>query len=154
EVADHGRAEVVEVQGQFVRLAAPVRHPASAAAPSAVSRLSVRRSSRNSHSRPTLPATAWLRANGRELSGALRALRTPTAPAGASTPASGSAASRRHVARDRPAAARHPAHVPCARPVTAFVEPSLKGAAPGSRYQFERLGYFCVDKDTTPQKPV
>jgi len=25
------------------------------------------------------------------------------------------------------------------------VEPSLKGAAPGSRYQFERLGYFCVD---------
>jgi glutaminyl-tRNA synthetase len=26
-----------------------------------------------------------------------------------------------------------------------FVEPSLKGAAPGSRYQFERKGYFCVD---------
>ena len=26
-----------------------------------------------------------------------------------------------------------------------FVEPSLAGAAPGSRYQFERLGYFCVD---------
>jgi len=25
------------------------------------------------------------------------------------------------------------------------VEPSLKAAAPGSRYQFERLGYFCVD---------
>ena len=25
------------------------------------------------------------------------------------------------------------------------VEPSLKGAAPGSRYQFERQGYFCVD---------
>ena len=25
------------------------------------------------------------------------------------------------------------------------VEPSLKGAAPESRYQFERLGYFCVD---------
>ncbi len=25
------------------------------------------------------------------------------------------------------------------------VEPSLKGAIPGSRYQFERLGYFCVD---------
>ncbi len=25
------------------------------------------------------------------------------------------------------------------------VEPSLKGATPGSRYQFERLGYFCVD---------
>ena len=25
------------------------------------------------------------------------------------------------------------------------VEPSLAGAAPGNRYQFERLGYFCVD---------
>jgi glutaminyl-tRNA synthetase len=25
------------------------------------------------------------------------------------------------------------------------VEPSLAGAAPGSRYQFERRGYFCVD---------
>ncbi len=25
------------------------------------------------------------------------------------------------------------------------VEPSLAGAAPGSRYQFERQGYFCVD---------
>ncbi len=35
-----------------------------------------------------------------------------------------------------------------------FVEPSLKGAAPGSRFQFERLGYFCVDPDSTPQTPV
>ncbi len=26
-----------------------------------------------------------------------------------------------------------------------YVEPSLEGAKPGSRYQFERLGYFCVD---------
>lgn len=25
------------------------------------------------------------------------------------------------------------------------VEPGLKGALPGTRYQFERLGYFCVD---------
>ncbi|MBC8460598.1 MAG: glutamine--tRNA ligase, partial [Deltaproteobacteria bacterium] len=25
------------------------------------------------------------------------------------------------------------------------VEPSLAGALPGNRYQFERLGYFCVD---------
>ncbi|MGD9105517.1 MAG: glutamine--tRNA ligase/YqeY domain fusion protein [Desulfobacterales bacterium] len=33
-----------------------------------------------------------------------------------------------------------------------FVEPSLAGAAPGSRYQFERLGYFCVDsKDSSDQ---
>ena len=36
-----------------------------------------------------------------------------------------------------------------------YVEPSLKVAAPGSRYQFERLGYFCVDTgDSTPEKPV
>jgi glutaminyl-tRNA synthetase len=27
------------------------------------------------------------------------------------------------------------------------VEPSLKGAIPGSRYQFERQGYFCVDSE-------
>jgi glutaminyl-tRNA synthetase len=31
------------------------------------------------------------------------------------------------------------------------LEPSLAGAPPGSRYQFERLGYFCVDKDSTPE---
>jgi glutaminyl-tRNA synthetase len=35
-----------------------------------------------------------------------------------------------------------------------FVEPSLKGAAPGSRFQFERLGYFSVDPDSTPERPV
>jgi glutaminyl-tRNA synthetase len=35
-----------------------------------------------------------------------------------------------------------------------FVEPSLKSAAPGARYQFERLGYFCVDPDAAPGKPV
>jgi glutaminyl-tRNA synthetase len=34
------------------------------------------------------------------------------------------------------------------------VEPSLLGAAAGSRCQFERLGYFCVDPDTTPQRLV
>ncbi|MGI8743340.1 MAG: glutamine--tRNA ligase/YqeY domain fusion protein [Bryobacteraceae bacterium] len=34
------------------------------------------------------------------------------------------------------------------------LEPSLHEAAPGSRYQFERLGYFCVDPDTSPQKLV
>ncbi len=38
--------------------------------------------------------------------------------------------------------------------VTGKLEPSLASAAPGSRYQFERLGYFCVDKDSTPEKPV
>ncbi|MCC7498512.1 MAG: glutamine--tRNA ligase, partial [Bryobacterales bacterium] len=34
------------------------------------------------------------------------------------------------------------------------LEPGLASAAPGSRYQFERLGYFCADKDSTPEKPV
>ncbi len=29
--------------------------------------------------------------------------------------------------------------------LSSFVEPSLADAKPGSRYQFERLGYFCVD---------
>jgi glutaminyl-tRNA synthetase len=36
----------------------------------------------------------------------------------------------------------------------AKLEPSLANAAVGSRYQFERLGYFCVDPDSTPSKPV
>ena len=34
------------------------------------------------------------------------------------------------------------------------VEPGLKGAAPGTRYQFERKGYFCVDPDSTKEKLV
>jgi glutaminyl-tRNA synthetase len=38
--------------------------------------------------------------------------------------------------------------------IDAFVEPSLKGVAPGSRVQFERLGYFCVDPDSTPERLV
>jgi glutaminyl-tRNA synthetase len=37
---------------------------------------------------------------------------------------------------------------------TCFVEPGLEGAQPESRYQFERLGYFCVDPDSTPEKLV
>jgi glutaminyl-tRNA synthetase len=35
-----------------------------------------------------------------------------------------------------------------------YVEPGLAGATPGSRYQFERLGYFCVDPDSSEQKLV
>ncbi len=35
-----------------------------------------------------------------------------------------------------------------------YVEPSLKDASPGSRFQFERLGYFCVDTDSTAEKLV
>ena len=37
---------------------------------------------------------------------------------------------------------------------SAKLEPSLNNAPAGSRYQFERLGYFCVDLDSTPGKPV
>ena len=36
----------------------------------------------------------------------------------------------------------------------AKLEPSLANAAVGSRYQFERLGYFCVDPDSKPEKQV
>jgi glutaminyl-tRNA synthetase len=34
------------------------------------------------------------------------------------------------------------------------LEPSLLDAAPGNGYQFERLGYFCVDSDSTSQMLV
>ena len=34
------------------------------------------------------------------------------------------------------------------------LEPSLSGAVAGGRYQFERLGYFCVDTDSTPEALV
>ena len=35
-----------------------------------------------------------------------------------------------------------------------FVEPALAACAPGSRYQFMRVGYFCSDLDHTPAAPV
>uniref|UniRef100_A0A7V0Z682 Glutamine--tRNA ligase n=1 Tax=candidate division WOR-3 bacterium TaxID=2052148 RepID=A0A7V0Z682_UNCW3 len=34
------------------------------------------------------------------------------------------------------------------------LEPSLKNAKVGEIFQFERLGYFCVDKDSTPDKLI
>jgi glutaminyl-tRNA synthetase len=34
------------------------------------------------------------------------------------------------------------------------LEPSLRDVAPPARFQFERLGYFAVDKDSAPGKPV
>ncbi|WCJ20314.1 Glutamine--tRNA ligase [Euphorbia peplus] len=37
---------------------------------------------------------------------------------------------------------------------SAYAVPSLKNAAVGERFQFERLGYFVVDKDSTPDKLV
>ncbi|HEY1262635.1 MAG TPA: glutamine--tRNA ligase/YqeY domain fusion protein, partial [Terriglobales bacterium] len=36
----------------------------------------------------------------------------------------------------------------------AKLEPSLANAQSGSRYQFERLGYFCVDPDSKPGKLI
>jgi glutaminyl-tRNA synthetase len=36
--------------------------------------------------------------------------------------------------------------IPC------HVEPSVIGAQVGASYQFERLGYFCVDRDSTPER--
>ena len=36
----------------------------------------------------------------------------------------------------------------------AKIEPSLANAVAGNRYQFERLGYFCVDSDSKPGNPV
>jgi glutaminyl-tRNA synthetase len=38
--------------------------------------------------------------------------------------------------------------------VNGYVEPGLKRATPGDKFQFQRLGYFCVDKDSRPDKLV
>ena len=35
-----------------------------------------------------------------------------------------------------------------------YVEPSLAQTRPGNRFQFERLGYFATDQDSTDDKPV
>jgi glutaminyl-tRNA synthetase len=34
------------------------------------------------------------------------------------------------------------------------LEPALRGLAPGTVVQFERLGYFCLDPDTNAERPV
>lgn len=38
--------------------------------------------------------------------------------------------------------------------IKAFAEPSLSSSKPGNKYQFQRKGYFVVDKDTSPKKIV
>jgi glutaminyl-tRNA synthetase len=38
--------------------------------------------------------------------------------------------------------------------ITAKLEPSLKDAKPELRYQFERIGYFALDKDSNSQKSI
>jgi len=38
--------------------------------------------------------------------------------------------------------------------ITGYVEPSLKDATIEDRFQFQRIGYFNIDKDSTPEKLV
>ncbi|RYJ43943.1 glutamine--tRNA ligase/YqeY domain fusion protein [Flavobacterium beibuense] len=38
--------------------------------------------------------------------------------------------------------------------ITGYLEPSLKEANSGDRFQFQRLGYFCVDPDSTSENLV
>ncbi|WP_423820291.1 glutamine--tRNA ligase/YqeY domain fusion protein [Salinimicrobium sp. TIG7-5_MAKvit] len=38
--------------------------------------------------------------------------------------------------------------------ITAYLEPSLSDVEPGDRFQFQRLGYFNVDKESTKEAPV
>lgn len=38
--------------------------------------------------------------------------------------------------------------------VTAYVEPSLKGAQPLDQFQFQRLGYFNIDKESTEDRMI
>ncbi|HLO15252.1 MAG TPA: glutamine--tRNA ligase/YqeY domain fusion protein [Anaerolineales bacterium] len=40
------------------------------------------------------------------------------------------------------------------RVLNGYVEPLLTQTNPGDRFQFERLGYFCTDPDSTDGKPV
>ncbi len=38
--------------------------------------------------------------------------------------------------------------------VTAKCEPAMREARPEARYQFERLGYFCLDRDSSAERLV
>lgn len=38
--------------------------------------------------------------------------------------------------------------------IKGYIEPSVKDAVVGSQFQFQRLGYFCVDQDSTPENLV
>ena len=38
--------------------------------------------------------------------------------------------------------------------ITGYVEPGLAGSSPGDKFQFQRLGYFCVDPDSTEERLV
>ena len=38
--------------------------------------------------------------------------------------------------------------------ITGYLEPNLKGAKAGEKFQFQRLGYFCVDTDASPSNLI
>ena len=38
--------------------------------------------------------------------------------------------------------------------ITGYLEPSLQSSKNGDRFQFQRLGYYCVDKDSSSEKLV
>lgn len=38
--------------------------------------------------------------------------------------------------------------------IKGYLEPSLKNSSIGEKFQFQRIGYFCVDKDSTPENIV
>ncbi len=38
--------------------------------------------------------------------------------------------------------------------IVGYIEPSIKGVEKGTRFQFQRLGYFCVDKDSSDAKII
>lgn len=40
------------------------------------------------------------------------------------------------------------------RKVAGYLEPSLAEASMGDKFQFERTGYFCMDRDSAPGRPV
>ena len=40
------------------------------------------------------------------------------------------------------------------RKVTGYLEPSLAEASVGDKFPFERTGYFCMDRDSAPGRPV
>lgn len=38
--------------------------------------------------------------------------------------------------------------------ITGYLEPGLKDATIGEKFQFQRIGYFCIDKDSSTEKLV
>ena len=38
--------------------------------------------------------------------------------------------------------------------ITGIIEPGLASAKAGEKFQFERIGYFCADLDTSTDKPI